>query len=355
MPRISPTKSPESRCRAALFFLALFLVFFSLASEVAFNHYRLSKHSKRNPFFRKAWVEHVYRVSPKHPDEKLIIILSNSQGYGREFPDDKTYPVLLEKKLREKTGSDVRVLNWSVPGLAAPEFVILAAAAHRLNPDIFVVVAGKRAFSSGHYLLDQETQERQPWATDSHYLLNHNDVKRYVPKSFIDHFFHPGDTMELFIAKLLAPWRYKDLPAAYLDRYSITMPFFPKHPAADWFLDMQNKIPLAERINTSRNKRKRSVSTSNKPVSEELLDQFIQATDTIRTKKIFIAMPERARRPGQTQQPIHGLIRQPFEKGGYEIINMSGAIPPEHFISQSHLHQQGHEIMAEKLSEVLSQ
>lgn len=336
-------KSPEKTHRSLLICFILLIIFTGTALNLLFDLWHSSLKTKRNPFFRRAWVEHVYDVKPKQPGEKLIIIISNSQGYGKEIKDEHTYASLLEKYLRLKLKSPVRVLNWSVPGGSGAEYTLLAAASHRLNPDILLLMAPPASFQHKFMVLNKASKPQIPWASDCHFLLGFSDVLRYVPKPFIDHFYKGIDPSDLYLGRIFPLWRYRTLPMAWLMQFKIFRPF-EKYGAVD-------RWGLFKEVRQNRNK-----ASSIAPVGKidfQLLNVYLQATRSLKAKKIFASMPlkslARNRYTRFTEQ-----YRDDFKASGFEAWDLSDQISDDSFVTFSHMNERGHKEIAKLLAERLT-
>lgn len=102
----------------------------------------------RNPNYRRAWPAYT-EPRPRAANEKLVIVISNSQGFAHELEDaDQCYPHLLEEELnRQDAGSQYKVVNWSLGGVSGPEMLLLAARAVDHNPDAVLLVTHSNPFS----------------------------------------------------------------------------------------------------------------------------------------------------------------------------------------------------------------
>jgi hypothetical protein len=99
-----------------------------------------SYEAPRNPYFRRGWVDWTRAPAPL-PGDRRIVLISNSQGFLRERPEGEwCYAARLENLLRERSGDEVEVLNWSVPGGKIPEMIVLAARAADHDPSDIVLV-----------------------------------------------------------------------------------------------------------------------------------------------------------------------------------------------------------------------
>jgi hypothetical protein len=133
------------------FFTALIVVLVAeliargMMGRVEFAH---SYDVSRNPNYRRAWPAFT-EPRPRGADEKLVILISNSQGFAHELEDESLiYAHLLEEQLN-KTGSGNRVTiaNWSLGGVSGPEMLVLAARAVGHEPDLLMLVTHSNPFS----------------------------------------------------------------------------------------------------------------------------------------------------------------------------------------------------------------
>ena len=58
----------------------------------------------RNPCRLHGWREFIARTEPRRENESLILLLSNSQGYGREVDSSLTYAQQLQSIERRPAG-----------------------------------------------------------------------------------------------------------------------------------------------------------------------------------------------------------------------------------------------------------
>lgn len=94
---------------------------------------------RRNPSYRRGWVE--YTEYKEIDTDRLIIIITGSQAWGREIRDANTlYPTLLEKRLNDSSDESFTVLNWGIPGVDLPEYVIIASQLAQYDPDLVLFI-----------------------------------------------------------------------------------------------------------------------------------------------------------------------------------------------------------------------
>ncbi len=102
----------------------------------------------RNPNYRRGWVAWT-EPRPREPDERLIVLISNSQGFAPEIPEDeRIYSARLARRLDEAEPTHRHIVaNWSIGGGGAPEMVLLAARAVEHRPDLLMVVTHNTPFT----------------------------------------------------------------------------------------------------------------------------------------------------------------------------------------------------------------
>jgi lysophospholipase L1-like esterase len=85
---------------------------------------------------------------PEWPDRKpaggiRVLAVGESSTFGAANPEDQTWPVLLEKELREKYGLNAEVLNFGVPGQRIGGMLqYLPAVLDKYHPDVVVHYGG---------------------------------------------------------------------------------------------------------------------------------------------------------------------------------------------------------------------
>lgn len=164
----------------------LVLIVAEAVAYVALNAWIPQPHcyqAVRNPNARRNWVRYTEPLDREH-DQKLVIIISNSQGFGREIENETDlYTALLPQELAARNASNVVVANWSAGGMGGPEMVILAARAAEHNPDLIVFVSHTRPFSRGRV--------HDPisfFNTDISELVYLPDVRNRLPEKFLNQY-----------------------------------------------------------------------------------------------------------------------------------------------------------------------
>jgi hypothetical protein len=227
--------------------------------------------------------------------------------------------------LAERLGP-VRVLNWCVTGGAAPDFIVLGAAAARLDPDIVILMASPRNFDAS---LKDQRKGRHPfrrWASDSHWLVAFPEIRRHLPDGFVSATFDPADRLGLELGRRLPLWRARYVPAGRLMRNEAFRHFQPG-----------GILPpvLPERPPHR--------------VSDELFGFYAGATKTIGGRRIVVRMPLVSRRRPSTEVGGQAL-RDLAISSGQEFWDLSAAVPDDRFRTASHVDAEGHEIIARELA-----
>jgi|GEM_PF-6623496 len=130
----------------------LVLIVAEVFTHTALNHWIYQPHcyqTVRNPYARRNWVRYT-EPREREPNQQLVIVISNSQGFGREIENGSDlYTAHLPQELATAGVENVVVANWSAGGMGGPEMVLLAARAVEHNPDLIVFVSHTRPFSRG--------------------------------------------------------------------------------------------------------------------------------------------------------------------------------------------------------------
>ena len=119
---------------------------FSLAAVMQTPHIL-----QRNQYFRRAWPEYVRGLADAAQGYRRMIVLGNSQIFGREVLPDTTYPGLLENLLNaapQPGDLPWRVENWGAPGGFGHSLTLLAAKALAQQPDVLLIVSLSNNFST---------------------------------------------------------------------------------------------------------------------------------------------------------------------------------------------------------------
>lgn len=352
--RLIRVRNPTSSTKRALLWSAVFLVLFSSIFLIVVTHWIDTKSDlQRNNLFRRGWVEFINSTAEHQPDETLVIIVSNSQGYGGEVEDDATYASRLEQLFAENDQKKLRVLNWSIYGGHIVEMGILAAAAKRLEPDLFFYIENPSRFHSR--LLRYKTGKGRSIgiASDIGFLLWYSEIRDSIPKRFLAPFFRPIDFFEIALAHIFKPYRYREL---LLSELTVPEPIKP--------FDKRGRLGLWHQKPISREKLSRQLRQNEKMAKEgrpvvkpedigwDLVSDFFRAADGMTGEKYFIQMPLHSLAHKQNDA-ITKYFAQIAEESGFKVSDFTQNIPDEEYISLTHLNEAGHQRMAARLAELI--
>lgn len=298
----------------------------------------------RNPNFRRLWPEYVLHTEPKRDGEALVVLITNSQGYGPELPERFIYPVRLEQLLTERWQKPVRVVNWSVQSGNATDFVTLAAAAPRLDPDVTLVIASPRNFGRQFRMQQGEPIGLDYGLPDIPRLIGYADVRELLPASYTAQYVHPNELLDTALARVMPLWRYRDLPQLVAFDYPALRHFTRGADQQNW----RHREPAAPTW--------REQALQDLPVpllSWELVDELAETLAELPGRRIFALMPSHS----TTNHDFPSFPRRAgahFEAAGVESWDLSGVVEDRHFITVSHMKETGHEAFAHVLAERLS-
>lgn len=144
-----------------------------------------SYEARRNPHFARNWVDYT-APRPRDPGHRLIILISNSQGFAREYEDAAVcFPARLERALAEARPEDRwTVLNWSVVGGHGPEMAILGARAAAHRPDMVIYVAHTFNFTWRAGVSPARLDQAR-WNSDIGELAHLASVRRRLSSEFL--------------------------------------------------------------------------------------------------------------------------------------------------------------------------
>jgi hypothetical protein len=314
----------------------------TLLTAAAFElWYRWFDGARRNPHFRRAWVEHVLRTPPARPGEQVILLISHSQGWGREVTDAQTYASLLETELRARTaGSTIRVVNWSVPAGRASEFIVLAAAAHLVRPTHLLLVASPIQFRDTLSGDGREDETSAVWASDAYYLLGYGAVRRLVSPDFRQRFVGFSDRLDILLGRAWPGWRVRGLPAHVITRWDRLKPFAKNDLEPTWFPPREHHRIIRDPLPPAR-------------LDGPLVNDFLRLASAAAPRATWITTPVHSRWRAQ-EDPSLPALQDACRRHGVDFRNATAAIPDPAFFTASHFDPEGHRLMARYLAEMIA-
>jgi len=279
----------------------------------------------------------VAAAEPRRDGETLVLLLGNSQAYGREVGDGEIYAARLAPLLQARTGRPARVVNWAVPGGGALEYVLAAAAAHRLRPDVVVLVTSPGSFGRAAWK-DRGSLERT--SSDLRYLLADPSIRERVPARFLERYLHANDRIDAWLACNLPVWRYRDLPRSWLPSAVPAFEAFEKDGGQErWLFRLGG--------------RRRLEPFAAAPTSAALRDVVLETIAALDSRALVVRMPVHS-----TLQDHHPAwlenVGRVAGAHGIESVDLHAALADDAFVSVTHLDAGGHQRLAAMLAPLIA-
>ena len=151
---------------------------------------------ERNPYYRRGWPEYINRTIKKSENKKKIIIISNSQGYGRETSSDKIYATQLQNKLDLRHPNEYSVLNWSSPGIFCHDIALLLAKAISVDAEKIILPITPFNF---HTYDDQDVEYSN---LDLPLIISDLKVRNILGNKFCDSYVNYESITQSYFSKL---------------------------------------------------------------------------------------------------------------------------------------------------------
>ena len=310
--------------------------------------------SARNPYRFRDWPAYIDGLRTAD-GAACVVLISDSQAYGGEYPSRNGYPARLEALLNErKPGGIARweVLNLSVDGVTTMEYMALAARLREERPLWLISVSG-----SADYRAENIAKGFAFPRTDLVQLPTEARIARRLPLSFWRRHGTVEDTLTAWVAHRFPLLRARDFLWSWLDtRFPGAQKSFyaPRTTYRFWQLPGQARTkPIPDPI---RDPTKGWLDLTYDGRSTVLLGEFVaqlaqipavhKLVATAPLKGDFADAPEGAwiaafRRDAARLAAEHGL---PFR-------DLTTALPPDDFITSNHFHDRNHRRMAELLAD----
>lgn len=303
----------------------------------------------RNPHFRRGWRDY---TSPRERPEgsRLVIVISNSQGYLRENRDGAlVYPARLEALLDQELPGEVIVANWSVAGGQAPEMIVLAARAAQHRPDAVVLVAGAGNFSAqwARYPLSF-------WLSDATSLAYDPGVRARLPAAFLertsaddplgwfDALSGMGAARRRFVEERDEAWTWRDRAPGELEARGR---LFEAHGEAFTLGARRGDRDLSSEA--------APIDPARAEMTMLLLGEFVRSLreTSPETRLLLVGMPfARPARPGALWRAAAAFTpvaeRALADVRGVEVVEALAAVPTDLFVHETHLQPEGHALFA---------
>jgi hypothetical protein len=230
----------------------------------------------------------------------------------------------------------------------ASDFSLLSALAHRIQPDVTLILASPRNFSRKFRWQDGEPISLDYALPDVKQLLSYSDVRANLSEGFLDFYVDINQLVDATLGRVMPLWRYRDLPRVLPFQYPALRPFAKGTEQQHW-LYTEPKAPLP----LTRPRRRRMRELPVPLMSWELIEETATAFESVPGRRIFAHMPAYSSNSDFPNFATRaGAV---FEKRGAEVWDLERVVGDDGFVSNSHLNQQGHEALAQVLAERLSQ
>ena len=332
------------------FAAGLFLLLLALA-EVAARLWGPAMPScatdRRNPYRFRGWPEYVAGARELIASNRVLVVLSNCQGYGAELPGRLGYPAALQDRLAEgavRGDPDWKVVNWSLDGATSIEYVILAARLKELKPAAVVASLAYADFRAEHF--------NEGWRysrSDVARLATRPATIRNLPRSFLRRHAQVEDSLALWafdrVALLRAAeygwsWLEARLPGSHYALYAPAINYRP------WRLEgLAAWRPAIRPIGVPRDQ---DLDLAYDGRSAAMIDELAAALAAADVPAVLVAQPFRDASPGG--DGFAADLATAAAKHGLPFWNLQAAIPPEEFLTSNHLTRRGHRALAGELA-----
>lgn len=329
--------------RAALWALAGILAAEQALPRVIYAPLDPGRRLARNAHLRRDWDNYIRVTSVPRDPEVRVLLLSNSQGNGPEYPDRAIYPWLLQDALNDgRTGPPVRVVNWSFGPNRVPEAIVLLARAQELRPHLVLAAFHPTWFQAADYEFQGKPTPLAMFpgdVVDTAWLY-----RERLPPAFDAHYVKPVTAVSALFARHWPTYRFRDLPVSWLQANAPWFrPFVPEGEWAAWSL-------------SGRARRSRLQS---QPVARPfvhvphaaLMDMFGEAAGRLGAPRVFVFQPHYYLLLQPSDVPL--AVTRALEAKGFQVWDMSHAVPWQEFLEGQNIHlaDDGHRTFARALAE----
>lgn len=263
-------------------------------------------------------------------DRLDLVLITHSQGFGFEYPNQQSYPQLLQELLDERP-SPVTVHNWSSVGAHTPSIALLLAAADWAGADAVVLVTGPRTF------MTRTRNRRGRPDSDSTQLLSWSPIRSRLKDTGIE--FPTHTVLDAYLARYSAAWRLREVPRSLL--LALRQRLAPRGGdrggrLGAWFL-APGRGPQADG------------TPSRRPIDIEQLGGIAELTQRL-PEVVWVDMPMRSNR-GPERDGFETAVSQLADPPHVE--DWSRRFGDELFETSVHFNRRGHVRMARDLMVLL--
>ena len=310
--------------------------------------------SARNPYRFRDWPRYVAAIRERG-EAACVVLISDSQAYGGEYPARNGYPSRLEALLNErKTGGYERweVLNLSVDGVTTMEYMALAARLREETPTWLISVSG-----SADYRAENFTMGFSFPRTDLVHLPTEGAVARRLPLSFWRRHGKVEDVLTAWIAHRFPLLRARDYLWSWLDtRYPGAQKTFyaPRTTYRFWQLPGKARTPPVPDPIPDRTGGRLDLTYDERSTAllAEFLDQLVQIPAQHKLVATAPLCSDFAGTPdGEWIAAFRRDLARLAGERGLPFADLTATLPPQDFITSNHMHDRNHRRMAEWLAD----
>jgi len=317
----------------------LFLAIPALIGNVIFIsapyiHQTPSEIEFRNPYFRRGWPEYIERSLSRNENNTKFVILSNSQGFGREIIEEETYSYYLQHAFNENGIGDIKVLNWSIPGAMFYDILIPTAKALSENVDYLCIIIYCSNFST-----DISKRTISYSLHDIPYILKDNSVTSLLPYNFVK------NSVDLEFQKAYFPFIISLLRAQ--DHLEDIILKYTEKKETYWWQYPIGGPSMRSTLGDENNIKKINISSYNADCFKHLDEVFQHKKQT----KIFIILMPLAK-IALTEKAITNLekfnayIKDHYKASDITVWDMTDSLDEELFYSHTHFSPNNHKKFA---------
>lgn len=343
------TRSLWSRLNNPFVWCLLFLLAAEVAALVLWPSIPTAAEVDRNPMFRRFWPEF---TRPPATTAKRVVIVSNSQGYGRRLYPDGIYTHYLQQELDPSRKRWV-VENWSAPGARFGDLLALTAKALRQEPEVLLIVTYCNNFMKIH-------ADPTYSVLDTYLILGEPLTLAEIPLSYLRQAVPPRKLAQFLVHRGSRLVRSRSLIWDYLQRwyhynYRLVLGRGSFGKWSYWFT-YPAKVGLPAAPMWKKRKRKRLVKAcTGDPAGAALMTQMAAKHPATRTIVVFMPVREESfsKKGRQAYERFNRQVSEIMAPAGAAVWDLSWSVPSDQYYNVTHFGPKGHRSMAELLAKRL--
>ena len=346
-----PACAGTVRVRPAFWLFLLLLVLAEVAARLWGPALPSCAAERRNPYRFRGWPVYVAGVRDFGATNRVVVVLSNCQGYGAELPGRVGFPAVLQNILAERAwqgDANWKVVNWSLDGATSIEYTILAAYLRTLHPDAVIASLAFADFRAENY--------REGWRyarSDVPCLATRGSVLRQLPWSYLRRHWKAEDALAAWAFDRLALMRAAEYGWSWLEGHLPGVHFTLYAPAINYRpWRIEGEQPWLPGIRPVGVPRDQDLNLAYDERSAAMIDELVSVLAAGHAPVLIVAQPFRDKHESATRfaQDLETAATQ----HGLPFCNLQTAIPAEEFLTSNHMNRRGHRRMAEALADALA-